>query len=256
MARALRIVVLLFVLATVAQWAWLDRQRVIEWKHPLRVVIYPIDADGSPQTAAYLQTLDAESFRAIDDYMAEQAGLHRLALARPVETRLGPRVAGLPPSPPPPGAGAIAAIDWSLRMRWWAWRNDGWDGPRPHVRMFVLFHDPARSPRLGHSIGLAKGMIGVVRAFASRHMQSMNNVVIAHELLHTFGATDKYDPATNRPVFPDGYAEPHANPLYPQRRAEIMAGRIPRSPNEAVMPASLDDTTIGARTAAEIHWAR
>ena len=29
-------------------------------------------------------------------------------------------------------------------------------------------------------------------------MDGANDVVIAHELLHTLGATDKYDPATTR----------------------------------------------------------
>ena len=55
----------------------------------------------------------------------------------------------------------------------------------------------------------------MVNAFASTQMEGENNIVITHELLHTFGATDKYDFATNRPRFPEGYAEPHANPLYP-----------------------------------------
>jgi len=40
-------------------------------------------------------------------------------------------------------------------------------------------------------------------------------VVIAHELLHTVGATDKYDPATNESSLPEGYAEPDKIPLFP-----------------------------------------
>ena len=39
-------------------------------------------------------------------------------------------------------------------------------------------------------------------------MTEENNVIVAHEILHTFGATDKYDPATTQPRYPDGYAEP------------------------------------------------
>ena len=35
-------------------------------------------------------------------------------------------------------------------------------------------------------------------------MTGPNNVVIAHELLHTVGATDKYDPVTDAPRIPDG----------------------------------------------------
>ena len=50
-------------------------------------------------------------------------------------------------------------------------------------------------------------------------------MVIAHEFLHTVGATDKYDPATEQPQFPDGYGEPQRVPLVPTGEAEIMAGR-------------------------------
>ena len=85
-------------------------------------------------------------------------------------------------------------------------------------------------------------------------MSRQNNVVIAHEFLHTLGATDKYDPATNQPLFPDGYANPDLDPLLPQRFAEIMAGRTPLSRNEAETPASLVDALIGNKTAQEINW--
>jgi len=81
-----------------------------------------------------------------------------------------------------------------------------------------------------------------------------NQVVIAHELLHTFGATDKYHPVTNQPLFPDGYAEPKANPPLPQSKAEIMAGRIPVGQTHAEIPRGLEDTVIGAKSAREISW--
>ena len=47
-------------------------------------------------------------------------------------------------------------------------------------------------------------------------MDGGNDMVIAHELLHTLGATDKYDPVNNAPRFPDGYGDPQQMPLYPQ----------------------------------------
>ena len=81
-----------------------------------------------------------------------------------------------------------------------------------------------------------------------------NNIVIAHEFLHTLGATDKYDFANNQPVFPDGYAEPQRVPLLPQSYAEIMAGRPPLTHTEAEIPASLNRVLIGEQTAREINW--
>jgi hypothetical protein len=99
-------------------------------------------------------------------------------------------------------------------------------------------------------------MIVIANAFGAADSEGSNNVVIAHELLHTFGATDKYDPENNLPRLPDGYAEPNAVPLYPQRQAEIMGGRIPRSPAEADIPHSLEQTVVGRATAREISWAK
>jgi hypothetical protein len=141
-------------------------------------------------------------------------------------------------------------------MRWWAWRNDSYRGPKPQVKVFVLYHDPNRVDRVAHSVGLEKGMIGVVNAYAAKRMARQNNVIIAHELMHTLGASDKYDLATNLPRHPEGYAEPQRQPLHPQEAAEIMGGRIPVSETEAEIPTSLADVVVGTATAREIRWLR
>ena len=139
-------------------------------------------------------------------------------------------------------------------MRYWAYKNDTFDGPAPDIQMFVVYHDPRKYNRLDHSIGLEKGLLGVVNAFADKRLNGQNNVVITHELLHTVGATDKYDPVTNRPVYPVGYADPDQQPLFPQSRAEIMGGRIPLSETRADIPRNLHETVIGDMTAVEIRW--
>jgi hypothetical protein len=95
-------------------------------------------------------------------------------------------------------------------------------------------------------------MIGVIKVFADRNEHQRNLVIIAHELLHTLGASDKYDLRSNQPVFPDGYAEPERQPRHPQRLAEIMAGRIPLSEERAEIPGHLGRSMIGPATAAEI----
>jgi hypothetical protein len=141
-------------------------------------------------------------------------------------------------------------------MRYWAWVNGSFNGPKPHVRVFVLYHDPDRVTRVSHSLGLQKGLIGVVNAFASEAQAAQNDVVIVHELMHTLGATDKYDARTNQPAFPDGYADPQRQPLLPQEYAEIMAGRVPVTEQRADMPRSLEEVLIGAKTAGEINWVR
>ena len=49
----------------------------------------------------------------------------------------------------------------------------------------------------------------MVYAFATPEMDGENDVVIAHELLHTVGASDKYLPGNDAPRFPDGYGDPN-----------------------------------------------
>ena len=253
MAKLIRITLLLIILLAVAQGAWKARARTTDWSETLRVAVYPINGDGSSAADVYIAALKRPSLEPLAAFMRAQAQGYRLALRDPVELYLAPRVPERPPAPPQ-GNSALNVAWWSLHMRWWAWRHDEFDGPRPHVRVFVLYHAPVGGRALAHSIGLRAGMIVVVNAFASADDEGGNNVVIAHELMHTFGATDKYDPASNLPLFPDGYAAPRAEPLYPQTHAEIMGGRIPLSRSEAEIPRSLEHTLVGAATAREISW--
>lgn len=253
MFKLIRIAILLVILATVAEEAWLSHGRAVSWRDSLRVAIYPINGDGSEATAAYLRSLGSESFAPIERYFDEEAKRHGRNLFRPVEVTLAPALDSRPPQPER-GGSALGNVIWSLKMRYWTWRHDAVPGMKPQVRLFVLYFDPATHGALPHSVGVERGMIGLVNAFATRAMAGSNAVIISHELLHTLGATDKYDGADNRPRFPDGYAEPDRSPRYPQQFAEIMAGRIPVSESRADIPQSLDETLIGPATAAEIGW--
>ena len=121
--------------------------------------------------------------------------------------------------------------------------------------MFVLYHDPALTPQVPHSLGLTKGLIGVVYAFAAPEMDGENDVVIAHELLHTVGASDKYLPGTDAPRFPGGLsAIPAKCRSIRSAIAEIMAGRRMLSADRWQQAASLDEVLIGPATALEIRW--
>lgn len=253
MFKILRIVVLLLILATVAQEAWLARARSADWRLPLQVAIYPINGDGSAATASYIASLKPDSLERIERYFDEEADRHGRDLHRPVAVRIAPALMDAPPQPPRDGS-RLANMAWSLQMRWWAWRHDDIPGMKPNVRMFVLYFDPATHSQLPNSVGLSRGMLGLVNAFASNGMAGSNAVIITHELLHTLGATDKYDFADNQPIYPEGYAQPDRQPRYPQDFAEIMGGRIPLSPSQAEIPRALGETLIGDATAAEIGW--
>jgi hypothetical protein len=249
----LRILILLLVLLTVALSTWLDRYRSTRWREPLYVAIYPIAADESPVTSRYVTALDAERFKPIDRFFMREAQRYRLNSREPVKTRLRSELHDKPPQRAP-DAGMFATAWWSLKLRYWAWRASGHVNEPEDIRMFVLYHDPDLTPQVPHSLGLTKGLIGVVYAFATPEMDGDNDVVIAHELLHTVGASDKYLPGTDAPRFPDGYGDPNQVPLYPQRFAEIMAGRLMQSADHWQQAANLDQVLIGPATALEIRW--
>lgn len=251
--RKVRITILLVVLFFVGMNTWLTQLRSTDWNDTLWMVVYPINGDGSRATQQYIDSLSADTFNSIESFLADEARRYGMGIGEPVTVRLASQIHDQPPMPPERGS-TFAIMLWSLKLRYWAFSNDNFDGPSPDVQMFVVYHDPRQHQRLRHSLGIQKGMIGVVNAFASRATTSRNNVVIAHEFLHTVGASDKYDLATNQPVFPEGYAEPNRQPVYPQRQAEIMGGRIPLSEKQSIMPKSVSASRIGDKTAREIRW--
>jgi hypothetical protein len=255
MWRRLRIAVLLVILLFVALNTYFDRVYSTDWNIPLRIAAFPINADGSEVTARYISQQSSDAFQPIETFFEQEAKHYGVQMERPIRLTLAPPLAQKPPELEP-GSGPLSAMLWSLRMRYWAWRVDSPPGPAPDIKLFVLYHDPAISPAVPHSLGLQKGLLGVVHVFADVGMRGSNDTVIAHELLHTLGATDKYDLASNQPLLPDGYAEPDRQPLYPQSFAELMGGRIPISSTDAQTPESLQQVIVGAKTASEIGWGK
>jgi hypothetical protein len=252
--KTARIGLLLLVLFIVGMNTVMTGRWTTDWDEPLWVGIYPINGEQSDYTATYIDSLDEEAFHPIVDFFAQQAEAHGLPLVEPFTIRLAPPVGALPPTPPS-SRNPLAAIWWSLKMRLWVFRNDTFtDGPSPEIKIFTVYHDARSGRALENSLGLRKGLFGVVHAYADHRLAPKNQVVIAHEILHTVGASDKYDRSTRQPIFPDGYAYPDRQPLYPQQVAEIMGSRIPLSQTKATMPPNLNFTVIGKKTAREIKW--
>ena len=251
--RFVRISLLLVVLVIIGFGTWLTKLRTTDWEEPLWLVVYPINGDQSKASERYINNLKVKHFQSIDTFLKQEAEYFKVPIQQPITIKLGPQIHSLPPTPPE-NKNIIMTMWWSLELRYWAYQNDTFSGPRPDIRIFLVYYDSNTHHKLRHSLGLEKGLIGVVNAFASRRYTARNNVVIAHELLHTLGATDKYDYASGQPIYPDGYSEPDNKPLYPQLSAEIMGGRIPLSKAESKMPSSLSRVVIGSKTAQEIRW--
>ena len=252
--KRVRIAILLGILATVAGSTYYQMHAMANWSRPLTLTIYPINGSSTEPVAKYIGELRVEDFAGIARFLDEEADAFRVTTTPLVNIGLGQELHSLPPEPPSRQEGIFAIGKWSLGLRYWLYQNLSTFGLETrHIRMLVIYHGENGNKPLKHSFGLRKGLVGVVNAFALPEQNSQNNVVITHELLHTLGATDKYDRDGN-PRFPGGYGDPQQDPLHPQEFAEIMAGRIAVSRNESVIPDSLDQTLIGEETAAEIRW--
>jgi len=254
MFRPIRIAILLTILAIVAGNKLLTQSRFSSWEKPLWVTIYPVLADPGADVRVYAESLKPESFQQIGVFIGRQAARYGRQLETPVVIQVAQPLTNLPPALPAESSGLGVAL-WSLKMRWWVWNNGSQDGLAPEdIRMFVLYQRRKLNGLMERSVGIENGSYGVVNAVASRQMRARNRIIIAHELMHILGASDKYEPGTGQPIAPEGLANPSKSPLYPQLQAEIMGGRIATSADRWRRPASLKSFVVGAQTAVEIGW--
>jgi hypothetical protein len=251
--RKFRIAILTGALVIIGLSAWLNHLHVTSWKVPLTVGIYPINADGSQRSATYIDTLDETAFEPIEAYFVQEAQDYGLRLEHPFEFVVADEISELPPAPPSQ-KNLFKVIWWSLKLRHWAHIFSWQHGLSQDIKLFVLYYDTDGNVLLDHSLGLKESRIGIVHAYAADSLVGKNSVVMAHEILHTVGATDKYDLTSHQPIYPGGFADPDLDPPYPQKYAEIMGSRIPKTPISAIMPPDLDSTVIGYVTAEEIRW--
>ena len=254
MFRFLRIAILLTILVIVAGNQWLTGNRLSSWEKPLWVTIYPVLAETDADIRQYAESLTVGSFQDIPLFFKQQASRFGLRLETPVIIQVAQPLTTLPPDLPTESSGLNVAL-WSLKMRWWSWRNGRQDDlAGEEVKMFVLYQKRKTDSLLERSVGIENGSYGLVNADASRQSAARNCIVITHELLHILGASDKYDFYTGQPFAPRGLANPARSPLYPQEFAEIMGGRIATSATRWRRPPSLGSCVIGADTASEIGW--
>jgi len=253
MWKKIRIAILLFILFIVSADTYMTHYRAVSWDETLWVAIYPINNSNDPKIDRYISNLSNRNFESIEGFFKREADELGMAIDQPFKMMLAHSVQELPPPPPKQSSNMLQIGWWSLKLRYWAFSQDQSDFS-PHIKVFVIYHPYEQDEELAHSLGMEKGMIGVVHGYAHREMEGKNNLVIAHEMLHTIGATDKYSLETGEPIYPDGYAEPDRSPRYPQRFTELMGGRTPVSESASVMPRSLWNVKLGEKTAQEINW--
>ena len=252
MGHKIRVIILLLILASVVQQAWLEKSD-LSWKENFYVAVYPVNVDKSFKVNEYIRRLKQDEFEPMAEFFTNQAKFYHLKLRRPIEVELGMQVEDVPPTPPIV-SNIFSSIAWSLKFRYFAWRHSPKVKVKPAIKLYLLYYDPLNNSSLSHSTALDKGRLGRVNLFGDSTYANQNLVILAHELLHTLSATDKYDLTNLLPYYPDGYAEPKKVPRYPQSIAELMGGRIPISETKAEIPITLMQTMIGQKTAGEIGW--
>jgi hypothetical protein len=254
--RKLRIAILMLILGIAAYSNWYDILSTTDWDETLYIGVFPVDDTDNEVARDYIALLSSNDVADIEQFLNREARRYGIGIARPVSVEIYPPVAEKPPERAADG-NLLQDMWWSLKLRLYARRAARASGRAPpQIRVFVRYHDPSFTRTVPHSVGMQKGLVGVVHGFAEAEMSRTNNVVIAHEILHTLGASDKYDPASLAPLYPIGYAEPDREPLHPQSLTEIMAGRYAIDSHTFEMPETLDEVRVGPATALEIGWTR
>jgi hypothetical protein len=247
---------LLLVLAAVLLYAWRDhRSRTLrnDWSRTLDVALLLVAPDVSPEVAARLR----ERTSALEDALADEMRRWRPAGPPPFDvTVLEARVAATPPPLPLPDEGPVAAVRYAWDLSRFTSALDDAAGldRRYDARIYVLARPPANERRRSvEGFGEQGGRVGVIEVELDDAMIDFALFVATHELMHTLGASDRYD-ATGEPLVPDGLADPAREPLYPQDGAEIMARHRALAPGRSEPPESLVELVVGEATAREIGW--
>lgn len=248
---------LLAVLFGVLIWGYLDvrgRRERTTWERPLSVAIVvvkngAVDASAMKSFCDRLLDLSARLDSEKDRYRADGVRPFIFSCFGPVESSASP--------PSSEGDGFLDAVKQSFALGSYARAIDAAAGINKgdfDSRVYVAVRPPERADRnLIEGVSENGGRIGTVSVELDDTMVDFALFVSAHELMHTLGATDKYD-ASGFAIVPDGLADPNASPLYPQARAEIMARGRPLDVGREIVPTRLSDLGVGPATAYEIGW--
>ncbi len=274
--RRVRQGTLAVVLLAVAIWGWMTWRadhRVFAWDRTVSVAFIAIvdeSAGGEDHHRSYVRRFLSRAARPGDnllgverwirsEYARHTGGspdLLEFAVRGPLEL----------PTPPPP----LPAADASFFQRLGQTRafldyfnalpgRDDLVLGEHDVYVFLYFydfHDRARREFFSSfdSVADRRSGVGVVFAPISDALRGHTCTLVAHELCHTFGASDKYD--GNVSVFPQGFADPDRQPRYPQERAEIMSLGRPVARGKDKPVDGLDECIVGAQSAEEMNWRR
>ena len=253
--RRIRIAILVGILLFTAAWgASTSYKRWVRghWHRPLQVGLVLLSPDGD---------IDAETWRRgasrLSDRLAEEMQRWRGPGEVPFDFSVVGPVAWDRPLPFSPRSRSLLDRAWHALAVWRTVREidraaggvaGGFD-----VRVFVLAAPPVGDQvEFAEGSGALNGEVAFVRGSPGGDL-SIPLQAIGHELLHTVGASDKYD-GGGHALEPDGLADPGRVPRYPQDHAEWMVGEVAIGPGRGRLPGSIDELRVGPTTAREIGW--
>jgi len=255
---ALRVSILLTILLGVVLYAWRDidsRAARKDWSRPLTVAIVVIAAE--PLDPTLVDRLRERS-PTLEGRLTQEMRRYGSELSRPFSFEVfGPVTVEGPPPELPTSESFSDAVQFSFALKRYAGRAD--DAAKIGSRRFdsciyLVAKPPATKTRKAvEGLSQLGGRLGLVKVDLDSSMIDFAFFVIAHELFHTLGASDKYDTVGN-PVVPSGLPEPDRQPRFPQRFAEIMARHRAVDAQRSVPPESLGELMVGIETAREIGW--
>lgn len=273
--RRLRRGILFLLFLTVAVWGIITYQadhHTFAWDRTVHVAVVVLldgggrgdrdDAERFGRGFVSTAVPPGHNLRGVEAWINQEFARHS---GRPAEAiRLSARdplwVNTPPPEPPPEDASFLQRATLTRRFlnyfKGMARREDLYISAYD-ITLFVYFYDTydrTREKRLRNrdSIASRRERLGVICAPLRRRDLGNTCAVLAHELCHALGASDKYGESGS--VFPEGFAEPDKHPLYPQKKAEIMAMGRPVGPGREKSVEDLRDCVVGGATAREMGW--
>ena len=256
-AFRVRLFILLAVLLMVGGYAAHDvyvRRARTDWQRTLLVAVVVLEVEPVDQQA--LSDFGAR-LPVLQEKLALEAQRYRPELAEPFEFQLFGPIEVREPPPEPSGTSFFELSAHAYRQWRYLRRIDEHAGVATRAydgRLYVTVRRPKdKGKTLVEGFSEDGGRIGTVSVDLDDDMVDLALFVVAHELLHTLGATDKYD-ARGHVVVPYGLADPELQPLYPQTHVEIMARNRPLALGKEVTPDSLEELRVGTKTAREIGW--
>lgn len=254
-----RVSVLLAVLVGVLLYAWSDvrsRRLRTDWGGSLHVALVVVPAEPLDDSA--IATLQKRT-GTLEERLATEMERYRQG-PRPFELEVTVLPFGTteaPPRPPTDPEDWWGAIAYHFDLSDWVDQVDeraGLHGASFDARIYLWAKNGGgRQTLTVEGTGQQGGHVGVVDVDLTASMVDISLFVVAHELFHILGATDKYD-ASGEVIVPEGLAHPHRQPRFPQEQAELMARHRPVSAHQSVMVESLAELAVGPTTAREIRW--